>query len=173
MDFDSFLDGDASQIVAVGEGPRSNFFQLRALCKGSRAEIGAVVECPLSDVLYARWYLHFRKAGTLEYPLSDLSQLIRQTYILQALTSVKCPVTYFRELGALLEDDAPKICTAFECTIEIIITNYYLHLSWDHDFLQPTVAETALGYFLDIFRERNELQIIAFTERTSPDLFQL
>ena len=88
MDFGGFRDGDALQVFAVIEGQFSDFLQLRTLRKDDRAEIGAVVECVLSDGLHARRYLHLCDAAALERIISDLPQLraLREGHSLQVLT---------------------------------------------------------------------------------------
>ena len=115
----------------------------------------------------------FQITADAEHPLSDLLQLVRQAYILQALAFIKCPVTYFSELGTLLESNTPQILTAAECTIEKTAINYFLHISWDHDLLEPAVAEEAWRDFFSVFRKRNALQTAAFEERAFSDFPQL
>ena len=75
MDFGSFRDGDAFQVIAEGEGTFSDFFQLGAFREDDRPEIMAIVECLLSNALHARRYLHLCDAGPRERTSSDLPQL--------------------------------------------------------------------------------------------------
>ena len=76
---------------------------------------------------------------------------------MHAIASAKRILTYFRELRTLLKSYALQIFTVLECTILVVSTNYFFHLSWDHDVLQSAIAETAQGYFFYVFREKNVL----------------
>ena len=107
MDFSGFRDGDAFQTEAAREGTFSNLFQLGSLRENDRVEIWAAVKCLLFDGLHTRRDMHLFEAGFAERHLSYFPQLIRQAYALQTITYAKCVVAYFREFGALLEDDAP------------------------------------------------------------------